>query len=132
MVKLWDSVAEMKKKNRKILMTKKLLRALKGFYQEDKREWKCEALKNFFVIDPLGRVAGCNSHDFAGSVFDLPKLWKSQEFKDLRQDYRDCTQCNYLCYIFYSLQGGPRGNMSVALEQWRNAGLVFKKSRRSR
>ena len=129
MVKLWDSIIEMKKKNKKILMTKKLLKSLKNFYQEDKRTWKCEALKNFFVIDPLGRVAGCHSQDFAGSVFDLPKLWKSQEFKDLRRGYRECKECNYLCYIFYSLQGGPRGNVSVAFDQWRNAGLVFKKSR---
>ena len=128
MAKLWGSLLEMKKKNKRILMTNKLLKSLKGFYQEDKRTWKCEALKNFFVIDPLGRIAGCHSHDFAGSVFDLPKLWKSQEFEDLRRGYRGCTQCNYLCYIFYSLQGGPRGNISVALEQWRNAGLVFKKS----
>ncbi len=77
----------------------------------------------------MGRIAGCHSHDFVGSVFDLPKLWKSQEFKDLRIGYHECAQCNYLCYIFYSLQGGPRGNVSVAFDQWRNAGLVFKKSR---
>jgi MoaA/NifB/PqqE/SkfB family radical SAM enzyme len=128
MVKLWDSIIEMKKKNRKILMTKKLLKTLRSFYLEDKRTWRCEALKNFFVIDPLGRVAGCHSHDFAGSIFDLPKLWKNQKFKKLRRDYHECTECNYLCYMFYSVQGGPWGNVSVALDQWRNAGLVFKKS----
>jgi hypothetical protein len=65
---------------------------------------------------------------FVGSVFDLPKTWKSREFKDLRRAYRECTECNYLCYIFYSLQGGPVGNISVALDQWRNAGLVIKKN----
>ncbi|MGA2680770.1 MAG: radical SAM protein [Candidatus Bathyarchaeia archaeon] len=128
MVKLWDTLIEMKKKNKKILMTNKLLKALRSFYQGDERAWKCEALTNFFVIDPLGRVAGCHSHDFAGSVFDLPKLWKSQEFKDLRRVYHECTQCNYLCYIFYSLQGSPWGHVSVAFDQWKNAGLVFKKS----
>jgi MoaA/NifB/PqqE/SkfB family radical SAM enzyme len=121
MVKLWDTLIEMKKKNKRILMTNKLLKALRSFYQGDERAWKCEALKNFFVIDPLGRVAGCHSHDFAGSVFDLPKLWKSQEFKDLRRGYHECTQCNYLCYIFYSLQGSPWGHVSVAFDQWKNA-----------
>ncbi|MGA3111395.1 MAG: radical SAM protein [Candidatus Bathyarchaeia archaeon] len=127
-VKLWDSLLNMKKKNSKILITKKLLKTLRNFYAKGERPWKCEALKNFFVVDPMGRVAGCHSHDFAGSVFDLPKLWKSKEFKNLRSDYHDCSQCNYLCYIFYSLQGGPRGNVSVAFDQWRNAGLVFKKT----
>ena len=128
MVKLCDSILEMKKKNHKILMTKKLLKALKDFYGENKRTWKCQALSNFLVIDNLGRIAGCNSHNFVGSVCDLPSKWKSQEFKDLRKTYRECAQCNYLCYIFYSLQGNPRGHVSVALEQWKNAGLVFKKS----
>jgi len=128
MAELWNALIKMKKKNKRILMTKKLLGTLRGFYAEDKRPWKCQALNNFFVIDPLGRIAGCHNHDFVGSVFDLPKTWKSQEFKDLRGAYRECKECNYLCYIFYSLQGGPLGNISVALDQWRNAGLVVKKS----
>jgi hypothetical protein len=128
MAKLWNSLIEMQKENKRILMTKKLLKALRGFYAEGKRVWKCQALNNFFVIDPLGRVAGCHGHDFVGSVFDLPKTWKSQEFKHLRRAYSECTECNYLCYIFYSLQGGPVGNISVALDQWRNAGLVIKKN----
>lgn len=128
MVKLCDTLGEMKKKNSKILVTNKLLKAIRSFYSEDKRTWKCQALSNFLVIDPLGRVAGCHGHGFAGSIFDLPKTWKSQQFKDLREASRQCSECNYLCYIFYSLQGGPFGNVSVALEQWRNAGFVFKKA----
>ena len=127
MATLWGSLLEMKKKNKRILMTNKLLKSLRSFYLEDKRTWKCQALNNFFVIDPLGRIAGCHENDFVGSVFDLPKAWKSLEFKDARKAYRECTRCNYLCYIFYSLQGGPIGNVSVALDQWRNAGLVIKK-----
>jgi hypothetical protein len=27
----------------------------------------------FLVVDHLGRIAGCHSHNFAGSIFDLPK-----------------------------------------------------------
>jgi MoaA/NifB/PqqE/SkfB family radical SAM enzyme len=126
MVKLCDSLIEMKKK-RRILMTTKLLKALRSFYEEDKRTWKCQALSNFLVVDHLGRVAGCHGHNFVGSVFDLPKNWKSTEFKDLRKAYHECTQCNYLCYIFYSLQGSPYGHLSVAVDQWKNAGLVLKK-----
>lgn len=127
MVKLCNSLIEMKKKNNKILMTNKLLRALKSLYEDDTRTWKCQALRSFLVVDHLGRIGGCHSHNFAGSVFDLPKIWKSQEFNGLREAYHECTQCNYLCYIFYSLQGSPSGYLSLALDQWKNAGLIFKK-----
>jgi MoaA/NifB/PqqE/SkfB family radical SAM enzyme len=126
MVKLCDSLIEMKKKNKKILMTTKLLKALRSLYEEDKRTWKCQALNNFLVIDHLGRIAGCHSLNFAGSIFDLPKKWKSKEFKELRETYHECTQCNYLCYVFYSLHGSPRGHLSLAIDQWKNTKLLFK------
>ena len=127
MVNLCNQLMEMKKKNKKILMTDKLLLALRGLYEEDqKRTWKCQALNNFLVIDHLGRVAGCHSHNFAASIFDLPKKWKSQEFKDLRRTYHECTKCNYLCYVFYSIYGSPSGHLALAKDQWRNAKLLLK------
>src|SRR4030067_1401764 len=107
----------MKKKNKKTLMTTKLLKALRNLYLEDKRTCNCHALQNFFVIDHNGRIAGCHIHNFAASVFDLPKIWKSPEFNSLRKAYRECTQCTYLCYIFYSLHGSPYGNLSLARDQ---------------
>jgi MoaA/NifB/PqqE/SkfB family radical SAM enzyme len=125
-VKLCDSLIEMKKKNRKILMTDKLLKTVRSLFGEDGRTWKCQALSNFLVIDHLGRIAGCHSHNFAGSIFDLPKKWKSNEFKQLRETYHNCTQCSYLCYVFYSLQGSPFGHLSLAADQWKNASLLFK------
>ena len=127
MVKLCNSLIEMKKKNDQILMTNKLFTTLRSLYEENKRTWRCQALRNFIVIDPLGKVAGCHSHNFVGSMFDLPRLWKSQEFKELRQTYNECNKCNYLCYMFYSLQGSPSGYLSLAMDQWKNAGLIFKK-----
>ena len=127
MVKLCDSLIEMKKKNRNILMTTALLKALRSLYAEEKRTWNCRALKNFLVIDHLGRIAGCHNRDFAGSVFDLPKIWDSEEFNSLRSIYQKCTQCTYLCYIFYSLHGSPYGNLRLAKEQWKNASLLLKK-----
>jgi MoaA/NifB/PqqE/SkfB family radical SAM enzyme len=126
MVSLCDKLMEMKKKNNKILMTDKLLKALRSLYDEDKRTWKCQALNSFLVIDHLGRIAGCHSHNFAGSVFDLPEKWKSQEFKALRKTYHECTQCNYLCYIFYSLHGNVSGHLTLAKDQWKNVKLFFK------
>jgi MoaA/NifB/PqqE/SkfB family radical SAM enzyme len=125
MVELCDSLIEMKKKNKRILMTTKLLKAMRSLYAEDKRTWHCHALKDFFIIDHLGRIGGCHGHNFAGSVFDLQKNWSSEEFKTLRKVYKKCEQCTYLCYIFYSLHSGPYGNLSLAREQWKNAKLLF-------
>jgi MoaA/NifB/PqqE/SkfB family radical SAM enzyme len=127
MVNLCNSLIEMKKKNKKILMTDKLLEALRGIFEEDsKRTWKCQALNQFLVVDHLGRVAGCHSHNFAGSIYDLPTKWKSPEFKELRKTYHECAQCNYLCYVFYSLHGSAGGHLSLAKDQWKNAKLLFK------
>ena len=127
MVNLCNSLIEMRKKNNKILMTDKLIKALRSLYEEEnKRTWKCQALNQFLVVDHLGRVAGCHSHNFAGSVFDLPKNWKTPEYKQLRKTYHECTQCNYLCYVFYSLHGNPWGHLSLAKDQWKNAKLLFK------
>ena len=126
MVKLCDSLIEMKKKNRRILMTTNLLMALRSLYAEEKRTWNCQALKNFFVIDHLGRIAGCHNRDFSGSVFELPRIWDSREFNSLRDIYHQCNQCTYLCYIFYSLHGSPYGNLLLAKDQWKNASLLLK------
>jgi MoaA/NifB/PqqE/SkfB family radical SAM enzyme len=127
MVNLCNRLIEMKKKNKKILMTDKLLQALRGLYEEDsKRTWKCQALNSFLVIDHLGRIAGCHSHNFAASIFDLPNKWKSPEFKNLRKTYHECAKCNYLCYVFYSIYGSPSGHIALAKDQWKNAKLLFK------
>ncbi len=127
MVNLCNSLIEMRKKNNKILMTDKLIKALRSLYEEEsKRTWKCQGLNQFLVVDHLGRVAACHSHNFAGSVFDLPKNWKSPEYKQLRKTYHECTQCNYLCYVFYSLHGNPWGHLSLAKDQWKNAKMLFK------
>ncbi|MFB3889132.1 MAG: radical SAM protein [Candidatus Bathyarchaeia archaeon] len=125
MVDLCNNLIEMKKKNKGILMTTRLLKAVRSLYLEDRRTWKCRALQSFFIIDHTGRIGGCHGHNFAGSVFDLPKMWKTREFDALRETYRKCTQCTYLCYIFYSLHGGPYGNLSLAKEQWKNAKLLL-------
>jgi MoaA/NifB/PqqE/SkfB family radical SAM enzyme len=125
MVKLCDSIIEMKKKNKHILVTTQLIKAMRSLYAEEKRTWKCRALKDFFIIDHKGRIGGCHNNDFVGSVFDLPKTWDSKEFDELRKTYLECTQCTYLCYIFYSLHSGPYGNLTLAKEQWKNAKLLF-------
>ena len=126
MVKLCDTLNEMRKKNKRILMTDSLFKALRSLFAEEKRTWKCRALNTFLVVDHLGRIAGCHNVNFAGSIFDLPKKWKSKQFDELRETYHECTQCNYLCYVFYSLHGSPRGHLSLAKDQWKNTKLLFK------
>ncbi|MCW4017976.1 MAG: radical SAM protein [Candidatus Bathyarchaeota archaeon] len=125
MVNLCDSLLEMKKKNKRILMTDKLFKAMRSLYAEEKRTWKCKALKDFFIIDHLGRIGGCHGHNFAGSIFDLPEKWESEKFESLRKMYHECEQCTYLCYIFYSLHSGPFGNLALAKEQWKNTKLLL-------
>jgi len=126
MVNLCNQLIEMEKKNKKILMTKKLFEVIRSLFEEEKRTWKCQALNYFLVIDHLGRISGCHNQNFVGSIFDLPTKWKSEEFKKFRQTYHNCTQCNYLCYVAYSVYGGPSGHLSLAKSQWKNAKLLLK------
>ena len=127
MVKLCDTLMEMKKKNSRIFITTQLLQALRTLFLEGRRTWDCHALQNFLVLDHLGRIAGCHNHNFAGSVFDLPEIWHSKKFDMLRKTYNECTQCAYLCYIFYSLHGSPYGNLMLAKDQWKNAKFLFER-----
>jgi len=126
-VDLCDSLMKMKKRNTNVLMTSQVLRALETLYLTGKRSWKCRALQNFFVIDHLGRVAGCHLHDSVATIFDLPKLWHSSKLDSLREAYSSCTQCAYMCYIFYSLHGSILGNFQIAQQQWKNAKLILKR-----
>jgi MoaA/NifB/PqqE/SkfB family radical SAM enzyme len=127
MIDLCNQLIEMQKKNKKILMTAKLMETMRDLYsEEEKRDWKCHALQNFLVIDHLGRISGCHHHNYVCSVFDLPAKWKSAEFKELRSFYNGCSQCNYLCYIAYSLYTGPRGYAALAKDQWRNAKMLLR------
>ena len=128
MVELCNSLIEMKAKNSNILMTTKILEAIKNLYLKGKRTWKCHALQNFFIIDHLGRVAGCHLHKPVASIFDLPSVWNSEKLNDLRKTYSECTQCSYLCYIFYSLHGSVLGNIQIAQERWKNAKLFLKRN----
>jgi MoaA/NifB/PqqE/SkfB family radical SAM enzyme len=128
MVKLCDSLNEMKKQEGNILVTSKLLNAVKHLYLHGERTWKCHALQNFFMIDNLGRVAGCHLRKPVASIFDLPNVWHSAEFDALRKTYNECTKCIYLCYIFYSLHGSVLGNLQIAQDRWRNARLLLKRN----
>lgn len=127
MVKTCDSLIAMRKKNSNIIMTSKLLKAVKNLYLTGERPWKCRALQNFFIIDHVGRVAGCHLQEPTTTIFDLPRVWNTPQLKALRRKYSKCSQCTYMCYIFYSLHGSVLANLQIAQEQWRNARLFLKK-----
>ncbi|MEM4703632.1 MAG: radical SAM protein [Candidatus Bathyarchaeia archaeon] len=127
MVNLCDALIKLKKKNSNILITTKLLQAMKQLYLTGERVWKCRALQTFFMIDHMGRVAGCHLRKPVASIFDLPSAWNSPRFNALRETYHECRKCTYLCYIFYSLHGGVLGNLQIAQDRWRNAGMLLKK-----
>jgi len=129
MVKLCDTLVEMKKQNSHILITTKTLEAIKHLFADGKRTWKCRALQNFFMIDHLGRVAGCHLHSPVASIFDLPSVWNSHRFDDLRRKYSRCAKCTYLCYIFYSIHGSVLGNFQIVQDRWRNASILWKKNK---
>jgi MoaA/NifB/PqqE/SkfB family radical SAM enzyme len=128
MVNLCDSLIDLGKKNSNILMTTETLEAIRHLYSKGKRTWKCRALRNFFVVDHRGRVAGCHLHNPIASIFDLPTFWTSKRLNALRESYSECTQCTYLCYIFYSIHGSVLGNLRIAQERWKNTKLVLKRA----
>jgi MoaA/NifB/PqqE/SkfB family radical SAM enzyme len=128
MVKTCDSLITMRKKNNNIFMTTKLLKAIRNLYLTGERTWKCRAFQNFFIIDNVGRVAGCHVQDPITTIFDLPRMWQTPKLQTLRRKYSRCTQCIYMCYIFYSLQGSVLANLQIAQEQWKNARLFLKKT----
>jgi MoaA/NifB/PqqE/SkfB family radical SAM enzyme len=124
MVNLCDSLRRLKKNSGLVLITDKILDTVRTLYAENRRTWRCKALQNFLMIDHQGRVAGCHLHDPVGSVFDLPMIWNSERWNNLRKSYSRCTRCTYLCYIFYSVQGTVLGNLQIARERWKSAALL--------
>jgi len=120
------TLKKMKRENDYIYITDKTLDAVINLALKGERTWKCKALQNFLVVDHLGRVAGCHSREPIASIFDLPDLWDSKQFDDLRREYSKCTKCAYLCYIFYSVHAGFSGLIQILRDQWRNANLLLR------
>jgi len=123
-----DALRKMKKKNEYIYITEKTLEAVKYLALTGKRLWKCRALKNFLVIDHLGRVSGCHVREPISSIFDLPKVWRSPLINELRKNYQQCTRCIYLCYIFYSVHTGLPGILNILLDQWKSIKAYLKRN----
>ncbi len=129
LAEICDELIERKKACQGILMTKKTLETLKNLSVNEQRLWKCKALESFFMIDPMGRVAGCHLQKPVGTIFDLPKVWNSHKLKNLRTKYEKCEKCSYMCYMFYSLHANVRGNFEIIRDQWKNAKTILTRTR---
>ncbi len=125
MAKVCDTLIEMKKRHEGVYITTKTLLALKHLFQNNRRTWRCKALQGFFMIDHLGRVAGCHRNEPVASIFKLPEVWDSQRLQSLRQEYSECTKCDYLCYIFYSIHSDVKSNLDILRDQWKNIKLLL-------
>ena len=124
MVEVCDKLIEMKEKHQGLFITVKTLNALRQFFLNGQRTWRCQALRGFFIVDHLGRVAGCHLRQPVASVYELPQLWDSKMFESLRREYSGCDKCTYLCYIFYSMYGNILDNLGIVRDQWKNVGLL--------
>lgn len=119
--KICEALIEKKNEGQEILITKKMLNALRELYLNGRRTWECKALQSFFTIDPSGRVAGCHLQKPVATIFELPNLWNSESFENLRKTYQTCAKCSYMCYLFYSIHANVSGNIEVIKDQWQNA-----------
>jgi len=124
MAKVCDGLARMKKERSGVFITTKTLEAMKNYFLTGQRTWECKALKSFLMVDSMGRVAGCHRQEPAASVLELKDSWDSPRFGELRKQYNQCTQCIYLCYIFYSIHGSVISNLSLARDQWKNIAML--------
>jgi len=120
LAKVCGELIELKRKQPGVFITDKVLYALKQFSLNGQRTWMCEALRGFFIVDHHGRVAGCHLRQPVSSVLELPDLWNSENFENLRKEYSTCEKCTYLCYIVYSLHASLSGNFEVIRDQWKN------------
>ncbi len=125
-VEVLDALLRMKEETENVYITKRTLEALKQLVLTGERTWGCRALDSFLIVDHLGRVAGCHSREPVASIFELSGVWKSPRFAQLRKEYGRCTNCLYLCYIFYSVHAGLSGTFEILRDQWKNARIRLK------
>jgi len=124
LAKVCDELISLKSDQQGVFITTKVLNALKQYFSTGQRTWRCEALRGFFIVDHLGRVAGCHLRQSITSIVELADKWDSFEFEKLREEYNTCSRCTYLCYIVYSIHASILGNLGIIRDQWRNLRLL--------
>jgi len=128
LAKVCDELIELKKEQQGIFITTKVLSALREFFSSGRRTWACEALRGFFIVDHMGRVASCHLRQPVATIWELADLWESERFEKLRKEFSRCNNCTYLCYIVYSLHASVLGNLEIVRDQWENIKFLRRKT----
>ncbi len=130
MAEVCDGLIQMKKDRQGVFITDQTLEALKHLFLTGQRTWRCQALRSFLMVDSMGRVAGCHRNEPVASVLELKDVWNTPKLDELRKTYSKCSQCTYLCYIFYSIHGSMLSNLAIVWDQWKNVGPLLTRTRR--
>jgi len=124
--RMCDALRDLKRSRPGVMITTRFLDALKRYFLTGQRSWTCRALREFVMIDPMGRAAGCHGGEPVGSVFDLPRLWRSPEFGRAREKSARCEGCLFFCYAFYSVHAGVFGDLRTLWDRRALAASVLK------
>jgi len=90
------------KKKHPIHLDMKTANSLEKLFSKGVRDWKCESLSSFFIMNEGGSVSGCHIMSPVCKIWELPKIWETEKTDSLRRSYNRCEKCSYLCYIAYS------------------------------
>lgn len=101
LVKLLEQLKDYKKQYA-LYLDSKTIDSVLNMYKTGERDWRCQALTSFFIVNEVGDVSGCHVHKPVCKIWDLPELWKSNGFDKTREQYHNCEMCTYMCYIAYS------------------------------
>ncbi|MFH1328102.1 MAG: radical SAM protein [Candidatus Bathyarchaeota archaeon] len=80
----------------------KTTNSLKKIFTNNQRDWKCNALGSFFIVNEEGYISGCHLKPPVCKIWELPEIWETRKMNELRLDNKQCEKCTYLCYITYS------------------------------
>ena len=130
MVDLCNALLEMKKKNSKILITKKLLKTLRDFYAGGQKRVGMRGAQELLRRRPRwAELRDATATTLLLQCSICLSCGKAKEFNDLRQGYRDMhTMQLPMLHLLFSSGRTPLGHLAVAFDQWKNAGLVFRKT----
>jgi MoaA/NifB/PqqE/SkfB family radical SAM enzyme len=119
------SLTKMKREYYGVFIPNKILDTLQKLFKDKERAWSCKALTSFFTADCQGRIAGCHYYPPVGEINSVLVEWNTREYEKLRNFYGKCTECTYLCYIFYSIYADIFSNAELLLDQIKNLVLLL-------
>jgi MoaA/NifB/PqqE/SkfB family radical SAM enzyme len=117
---LCTDLMRIKKNYSGVFIPDKVLYTLQKLFGDKKRTWRCKALTSFFMADCQGRIASCHYYPPVADITDVLDKWGTPAYMKLREFYGNCTECTYLCYMFYSLYSNAFYNLELIRDQAKN------------